>query len=104
VVFAQVVLVVLLVVKFLVQVILVDLLIGQGLAREPVNGTRDKLLLDVFAQLVVELETVLDVERGLLVVLCRGLRRREEVEERLGRDGLFDDTGLLGVCEVIVSM
>ena len=33
----------------------------QGFAREPVNGARNKLLFDVLAQLVIELETFLNV-------------------------------------------
>ena len=94
---AQVILVILVVVKLLVEVVFVNLLVGQGLAGEPVNGAGNQLLLDVLAQLVVQLQAVLDVVGGLVVVLCRGLRRREEVEERLSRDGLLDDAGLLGV-------
>ena len=104
VVLAQVILVLIVLVEILVQLILVNLLIGECLAREPVNGTGDELLLDVLAQLVVQLQAVLDVGRGIIILLCRGLRGREEVEKGVGRDSLLDDAGLLGVCAVLVFL
>ena len=75
----------------------------QGLAGEPVNGAGDELLLDVLTKLVVELETLLDVGGGVVVLVLRGLGWVEEVEERLCRNRLLDDTGLLGVWEKSVS-
>jgi hypothetical protein len=86
----------------ILEVVLVEvieaLLKLQCLTREPIDGTRDELLLDVLTELVVELELLLD----LLVYLIILVRRRrcwvEEVEEGRGRDGLLDDAGLLGVC------
>jgi len=74
----------------------VDALVLESFARKPVDGARDQLLLDVFAELVVELKTLLDVFSGLLVVRGRG-GRREEVEEGFGGDGLLYKTGLLSV-------
>ena len=68
----------------------------QGLASEPINGARDKLLLDVLAKLVVKLETLLDVGRSILVLVWSS-RGAEEVEEGLSGDRLLDDTGLLGI-------
>lgn len=79
------------------KVILINLLEGQSLASEPVNGTRDQLLLDVLTKLVVELEALLDVASGIVVILRGGLGGREEVEERLGGDSLLDNASLLGV-------
>ena len=70
-----------------------------GLAGEPVNGSGDKLLLDVLTKLVVELEAVLDIVLvRLILVKVRGRSGRgEEVEEALGGNGALDNTGLLGV-------
>ena len=87
---------VVLIIKVL-EVILIELLESEGLAGEPVDGAGNELLLDVFPELVVELETLLDVGSSIVVVLNRGLGWGEEVEERLCGDGLLDDTGLLGV-------
>lgn len=96
-----VVLQVVFVLELVVKVVLQALLKLQGLAREPVNRPWDELLLDVFAELVVELKTLLDVFFGLLVVVRRRLWRVEEVEEGFGRDGLFDNAGLLGIYKAV---
>lgn len=79
------------------EVILVELLESEGLAGEPIDGAGNELLLDILAELVVELETLLDVGSSIIIVLNRGLGRGEEVEEGLCGNGLLDDTGLLGV-------
>lgn len=62
-------------------------------------------LLDVLADLVVELEPLVQSLKLVLVNVtsleglhARGRRRREEVEERVGRDDLLDDAGLVGRC------
>jgi hypothetical protein len=72
----------------------------QSLAGEPVDGTGDKLLLDVLSELVVKLEALLDVGRSIVLVLW-GVGRVEEVEERLSRNSLLDDARLLGVCGLL---
>lgn len=80
------------------EVLLIELLEGEGLASEPVDSTGNELLLDILTKLVVELKTLLDIGGGGLIIIGRSLRRGEEVEERLGRDGLLDNAGLLGGC------
>ena len=93
-----VILIVILVELILIQVVLVYLLKGQSLAGEPVDRTRDELLLDVLTKLVIQFQALLNVGRGvILVILGWCLGRREEVEEGFGRDRLLDDTSLLGV-------
>jgi hypothetical protein len=87
---------VVLIIKVL-EVILIVLLESEGLAGEPIDGAGNELLLDVLPELVVELETLLDVGSSIVVILNRGLGRGEEVEERLCRNGLLDNAGLLGV-------
>lgn len=67
------------------------------LACKPINGAGNKLFFDVFAKLVVELKTLLNVGGNSIVVICGGLRRREEVEEGLGGDSNLDNASLLGV-------
>lgn len=42
-------------------VLVTDILKCQGLASEPVDGTRDELFFDVLAQLIVKLEALLDL-------------------------------------------
>jgi hypothetical protein len=91
-----IVVVVLIILIKVLQIVLIELLKGKSFARKPVNGTWNKLLLDVLAELVVELQTLLDIGGGIIVLLGRGLRGGEEVEEGLGGDGLLDDAGLLG--------
>ena len=71
----------------------------QSLAGEPVDRTGNELLLDILTELVVKLETLLDVG-GSIVVVLRGVGWVEEVEERLCGDGLLDNAGLLSVYEV----
>lgn len=92
-----VIILIIVVVIELIEVILIKLLEGKSFTSEPVDCTRDKLLFDVLAELVVKLEALLNVGSGVIILLSGGLGRREEVEERLGGDSLLDDTGLLGV-------
>ena len=75
----------------------------QRLASEPVDGAGDELLLDVFAELVVELQLRFDLLVDLLFVILRWRGRVEEVEEGWRGNGLLDDAGLLCVCEFLVS-
>jgi hypothetical protein len=95
-------LVVVLVVKVVIvlKVILKVLLIAEGLAGEVVDSTRDDLLLEVLAELVVHLEAAVELLELLLVdvllleLLARwGLGGLEEVEERVGGDDFTDDAG-----------
>jgi hypothetical protein len=52
----------------------------QSLASEPIDRAGNELFLDVLTELVVELETLLDVG-GSIVLVLRGLGWVEEVEE-----------------------
>lgn len=91
------VLIVLIIELALLEVI-IHLLKLKSLSSEPVDGTWNELLLDVLAELVVELQALLDVGGGIVIILLSWDRWwGEEVEERLGWDGLLDDAGLLGV-------
>lgn len=92
---------VVLVFKLVLVEVVAKLLKLQRLAGEPVNGARDQLLLDVLAESVVKLEALLDVRGGVVVVLGGRGRWGEEVEKGLLRDGLLDDTRLLGVCGIV---
>lgn len=92
-----IIILVIFVLKFAFKIVLVNLLVCESLAGEPVDGTGDELLLDILAELVVQFEALLDVRGSVVVVLSRSLGRGEEVEERLGGDGLLDDAGLLRV-------
>lgn len=78
-------------------VVVIELLELKSLAGEPVDSTGDELLLDILAELVVQLQTLLDVGRDLVIIVGRGLGWREKVEERLGGDRLLDNAGLLRV-------
>jgi len=89
---------IILVIELALEIILVEFLKGKGLASEPVDGAGNELLLDILTELVVELQTLLDIGSSIVILIGRGLGRREEVEERLGRYRLLDDTRLLGVC------
>lgn len=95
-----IILIILIVELGVLEVLLIEFLKGEGLASEPVDGAGDKLLLDILTELVVELKTLLDIGGGGLIVISRSLRRGEEVEERLGRNGLLDNAGLLGGCAI----
>lgn len=95
VVLAVIVLVILIIVVEIGIVLLVQLLESEGLAGEPVDGAGNKLLLDVLTELVVELETLLNILGRLVVVVGGGLGGREEVEEGLGWDSLLNDASLL---------
>ena len=70
--------------------------VGQSLAGEPVNSTRDELFFNILTQLVIELESLFDV-RGNLVIVGRCNRWCEEVEEGLSGNGLLNDASLLGI-------
>lgn len=69
----------------------------KSFSSEPVDGVGDQLLLDLFAQVVVELKAFLGV--GSDGVLGFGdLWGRKEVEEGFRGNGDLDDTRLFGVC------
>jgi hypothetical protein len=54
----------------------------KGFSSEPIDGTGDKLLLNVLTQLIVKLETFFDVAATIIAIIstwCLG--RGEEVEE-----------------------
>jgi hypothetical protein len=95
-VLAGVVIIVLVVFVKVLQVVLIELLERKGLAREPVDRPGNELLLDVLAELVVELQALLNIRGGIVILIVRGLGRREEVEEGLGGNSLLDNAGLLG--------
>jgi hypothetical protein len=70
----------------------------KGLASEPVDGAGDKLLLDIFSELVVEFETLLDIRSDGIIVIRGGLRGGEEVEKGLCWYCNLDNTSLFCVC------
>ncbi len=78
---AEVVLLIVLLIECVLNLLVIELFVGQGLAGKPVDSTRDELLLDILAQLVVDLEALLDVGSRIFVFLCGRLGRGEEVEE-----------------------
>lgn len=90
----------LIIITFLILEI-IELLESESLASEPVDGTRNKLLLDIFTKLVVKLQALLDVRSTIVVLLLflglRGLGWREEVEERFCGDSLLDNASLFRV-------
>lgn len=102
-VLAEVVLVVVILEVLLVEILLIHLLEREGLSGEPVDGAGDQLLLDVLTKLVVEFEALLNVRGGVIVLLTWRIGWGEEVEERLGGNGLLDDTRLFCVCFDSVS-
>lgn len=69
----------------------------QRLTCEPIDGTRNELLLDVLAERVVELQALFDVGCSIVILVRWRLGRREEVEKGVRWDGLLDNAGLLGV-------
>ena len=78
--------------------VLVQFLELKSLSSEPVNRTRNELLLDVFSQLIVEFKTFLDIRCSVIVVfVCWCLWWREEVEEGFCWNSLLNNTGLLCV-------
>ena len=87
--------------------ILIEALVLESFAREPVDGAGNELFLDVFAKLIVEFQTLFNVRGSVLrlgvfivfFIFFGRLGWVEEIEEGLGRDGLLDDTGLFGVWE-----
>lgn len=54
------------------EVIIRELLEGESFTGEPVDSTGNKLLLDVLAELIVELKALLDVGLGILVIVIGG--------------------------------
>lgn len=97
-VLAGIVIVLVILVLELAIILLIKLFECECLACEPIDRTRDEFLLNVLAQLVIKLQALLDVGSGVIVVVARGLGRREEVEEGVSRDRLLDDARLLGGC------
>ena len=93
-VIAELVLIILVLEVTLIEV--VEMLVLQRLAGEPVHRAGNKLLLDVFAKLVVKLETLLNV-RAVIVLLDWRLWWVEEVEEGFSRASLADKTGTISV-------
>jgi len=73
----------------------------KSLTGEPVDSTWNELLLDVLTELVVKLELGLNILINLLIVIGWRLGWVEKVEERWSRNALLDNTGLLGVCEIV---
>lgn len=94
---AELVLVLIVLIFELALVEVLEVLVLEGLASEPVDGAGDELLLDVLTELVVELEALLDVGSSIVIVLGRAWGV-EEVKERLCGNGLLNDAGLLCVC------
>lgn len=80
-VLAQVVLIIIVLKVFLVEVLLVHLLESEGLSGEPIDRAGNQLLLDVLTKLVVELEALLNVRGGVIVLLTWCVGWGEEVEE-----------------------
>jgi hypothetical protein len=76
------------------------LLEPQSLASEEVDRARNDTFLEVFTDLVIEFELLVEVffDRNVGSIVGRGrFGRREEGEEGFGRDSLLDDSGLVGV-------
>jgi hypothetical protein len=99
---------VILLVILVLEVILVFLkvFVSQCLAREVVNRAGDDLLLEVLSDLVVCLETSIELFKLILIdvisleILGLGwLGWVEEVEERVVGDDLLDDTGSARGCK-----
>jgi len=91
--------IVLVFVKVLTLNFILQLLELKGLASIPVNSTGDKLLLDVFAKMVIKFESLFELLVVVLfiIVTVNRLGRVKEIEETLGRNGALNNTSLLGV-------
>lgn len=78
----------------------------EGLTRIPVDGTRDKLLLDVFSEMIIELQSFLELVIFfiLLVITVDRLGGIEEVKETLSRDCPFYDTSLFRIWAIYVRV
>src|SRR6266536_2874446 len=74
-VLAQVVFLIIFIFKTPLLHVIIQLLKLKSLASEPVDSPRDELLLDVLSQLVVKLETFLDITCSVIVVLITGSLR-----------------------------
>ena len=102
---AHVVLIIILVVVVALIELIIHLLVLKSLTGEPVDGAWDQLLLDVLTELIVELQTLLNVGLGVLVIILSwDCWWGEEVEEGLGWDGLLDNASLLGVWKMLVRI
>mgnify|MGYP006877406823 CR=1 FL=1 len=99
---AELILILIILVLKLALVEVFNVLVLESLAGEPVNSTGNELLLDVLTKLVVEFETLFNIGGGVVLVLW-GLGGVKEVEERLCRYCLLNDSCLLGVCKTLVS-
>jgi hypothetical protein len=76
------------------------LLESQSLSSEEIDSTGDNSFLEVFTDLVIEFELLVEVffDRNVGSIVGRGrFGRREEGEEGFGRDSLLDNSGLVGV-------
>lgn len=96
-VIAKIVIVLIIVLVIVILLKIIQFLEGQSLSGEPVDSTRDQLLLDILAELVVKLQALFDVRSGGIVVFGGSFGWGEEVKEGLRRNCLLDNTGLLGV-------
>jgi len=80
--------------------IIIHLLKLESLASVPVDGTGNKLLLDIFTDLVIKLETLFDIRGSiinLILITSRWRWRSKEVEEALSRDCSLNNPSLLRV-------
>ena len=90
-------------VKLINVLILVIVLVSQGFTGKVINGTWDNLLLEVLSELVVGLETCVELLELVLVNFvgfesfgCGWLRGFEKVKEGFGGNFLSDRSGLAG--------
>ena len=95
-------------VKLINVLVLVIVLVGQGFTGKVVDGTWDDLLLEVLTELVISLETGVELFKLILVDFvgleslgCGWLRGREKVEEGFSGDFFSDRSGLAGGFQVL---
>jgi hypothetical protein len=67
-VLAEVIVILIIVLKVILQFIIVELFVGKCLARKPVDRTRDELLLNIFAELIVKFQTLLNVGGSVITL------------------------------------
>lgn len=77
---AHVILILIILIFKLALIEVLQVFVLESLTSEPVDSTGNELLLDVLTQLIVKLQALLNVRRSIVIIL-RGLRRVEEVEE-----------------------
>lgn len=108
-------LVILIIIVLILEILIIKLIllvklaiIPQGLAGKVVDRAGDDFFLELFTQLVIELQAavelfeLLGVKVGVLENLgCGRLGRGEEIEERVGVDGFADDAGAAGGCSLV---